>query len=223
MTENPLSGTMSDKKILTYNDVILLESDLTILKNPHFLNDRIIEFYFSHLTTSHPILLVPPSITFWIINCPDTDTLPDFLHPLNLPSKTLILFPVNNNDDVTLPEGGSHWSLLAFERTNNVFVHHDSFNGLNNNHAKRLYERVVGYLGGGMNMIQYVDTVRTPQQVNGYDCGVYVLAIAKEICGWFVERNEELWFKVVEERVTRSSVAGMRGEILELIRSLRGE
>ncbi|KAI3823492.1 hypothetical protein L1987_04930 [Smallanthus sonchifolius] len=94
----------ADEIILSYNDAVLRQSDLGILNGPYYLNDRIIEFYFSYLSSSHPsehILLVPPSIAFWIMNCPDTSSLKDFLQPLNLPSKKLIIFPVNNNDDVT--------------------------------------------------------------------------------------------------------------------------
>ncbi|XP_023749061.1 NEDD8-specific protease 1 [Lactuca sativa] len=220
---------MANEKILSYNDVILLQSDLTILKNPCFLNDRIIEFYFTHLSSLHSqqILFLPPSITFWITNCPDTDSLSDFLQPLNLPSKQLIFFPVNNNDDVAVAEGGTHWSLLVFFQTKNLFVHHDSFHGINNHHAKRLYKRVVSYATCDLDDTEtrYMEYVRTPQQVNGFDCGLYVLAIAKEICRWFDgdgnKNEDDLWFLFVKERVTSISVSGMRREILELIRSLR--
>ncbi|KAF5819316.1 putative Ulp1 peptidase [Helianthus annuus] len=216
----------ADEKILSYNDVVLRQSDLTILNGPYYLNDRIIEFYFSYLSSSHPsehILLVPPSITFWIMNCPDISSLNDFLQPLNLPSKQLIIFPVNNNDDVTAVEGGSHWSLLAFEKATNVFVHHDSYGGMNKNDAKRLYRTLVPYTGGSGS--RYVECESSPQQVTGYDCGLYVLAIAKEICDWFdgnSTKNEDLWFAKVEERVTPERVSGLRVEILELITSLRG-
>ena len=70
--------------ILSYNDVVLRRSDLDILSGPRFLNDRLIEFYFSYLTSCYPspyISLVPPSIAFWIMNCPDTRSLRDFIEP----------------------------------------------------------------------------------------------------------------------------------------------
>ncbi|KAK6926844.1 hypothetical protein RJ641_008563 [Dillenia turbinata] len=124
-----LFGTLMDKKILSYNDVVLRQSDLGILGGPFYLNDRIIEFYFSYLSScysSKEILLVPPSIAFWIANCPDTESLGGFLEPLKLSEKEVVIFPVNDNDDVSQAEGGSHWSLLAFNRTANDFVHHDS-------------------------------------------------------------------------------------------------
>lgn len=215
----------ADEKILSYNDVVLRRSDLDILSGPHFLNDRIIEFYFSYLTTSHSsqdILLVPPSISFWLTNCPNVDILKEFLAPLNLPDKKLIIFPVNDNEDVNEAEGGAHWSLLAFERDANVFVHHDSCGGMNARHAKRLYKTVLGFMGTSSSG-KYVECSSSPQQQNGYDCGLYVIAIASVISSWYTngefKEGDELWFSIVKERVTPNAVSKMQNEILVLIKN----
>lgn len=218
-----------DKKILSYNDVVLRKSDLDILGGPYYLNDRIIEFYFSYLCTRHPskdILLAPPSIAFWIMNCPDPESLNDFLEPLNLRDKKLVIFPVNDNNDVSKAEGGNHWSLLAFYREANVFVHHDSNKGMNKYHAKRLYKAVARFTGGSNSTSDpsYVECSESPQQVNGHDCGLYVTAIARTICSWFEQRKDfhgdGLWFSAVVEEISPSLVADMRNEILGLIKSL---
>ncbi|KAL5581176.1 hypothetical protein UlMin_013618 [Ulmus minor] len=224
-----MGGSNSDEKILSYNDVVLRREDLDILSGPNFLNDRIIEFYFSYLASSNPsddILLVPPSISFWITNFPDKDSLKDFVEPLNLPDKRLVLFPVNDNNDVSVAAGGSHWSLLVYERKTNLFVHHDSNGGMNKWQARKLYN-AVSYAATDA---KYIDFTDSPQQVNGYDCGLYVTAIARVICLWYNEhKNDEqvednvedyLWLSAVKEQVTPSAVARMRTEILELIRSL---
>ncbi|KAI4386033.1 hypothetical protein MLD38_004005 [Melastoma candidum] len=219
-----------DEMILSYNDVVLRRSDLHVLDGPRFLNDRIIEFYLTYLSTSRPsdqILMVSPSISFWIMNCPDKEGLRDFVEPLKLPSRNLVIFPVNNNDDVDVAEGGSHWSLLAFERNANVFVHHDSSKGINDLFATRLYKAVGGFLGNSADLgaePRYVKCSSSPQQQNGYDCGLYVLATAEVIHDWYRDSGsqdkESLWFSVVNERVTPSAVVRLRGEISELIRGL---
>ncbi|CAL5352853.1 unnamed protein product [Camellia sinensis] len=85
----------ADEKILSYNVVVLRRSDLDILSGPYFLNDRIIEFYFSYLPSCYPskeILLVSPSIAFCIANWPDIESLKDFVEPLNLSTKKLVIF-----------------------------------------------------------------------------------------------------------------------------------
>lgn len=57
-------------KILSYYDVILRESDLDILRGPHWLNDVIIHFYYEWLSRTklnqhpHAILLVPGAPTY---------------------------------------------------------------------------------------------------------------------------------------------------------------
>ncbi|PIA38666.1 hypothetical protein AQUCO_02700117v1 [Aquilegia coerulea] len=223
-----MNSSMSNEKILSYNDVVLRRSDLDILSGPHFLNDRIIEFYFSYLAScyaSEDILLVPPSISFWISNCPDIESLKDFVEPLKFPDKKMVIFPVNNNDDVSMAEGGSHWSLLAYERKKNVFVHHDSLASSNRCHAKRLYKGVVKFMGISDSKVDapFIDCTTSPQQMNGYDCGLYVTAIAKVICEWYVNgRSEDMdsWFTSLKTQITTSSVSNMRNEILLLIKGL---
>lgn len=218
---------MADDKILCYNDCVLRRSDLDILNGPYFLNDRIIEFCFSYLATSYPsndILLVPPSISFWIANCPDLESLREVVLPLRIPDKKVVIFPVNDNDDVTFAEGGSHWSLLAYVREKNEFVHHDSFSGSNSGHAKRLCNAVVRFTGisDSKSYDHFIDAT-TPQQRNGYDCGLYVTAIAKIICEWHLSGQSgigDLWYSALKTQVTTSRVSEMRNEILMLIKDL---
>lgn len=226
-----MAKNSEDEKILSYNDVVLRRSDLGILGGPNFLNDRIIEFYLSYLHSQYPspdILLVPPSISFWITNCPDAESLAEFVKPLNLPKKKMVIFPVNDNIDLTEAEGGNHWSLLAFERDANLYVHHDSFGGYNTRHAKRLYEAVAPHMESSSTAScgRFVEYSSTPQQKNGYDCGLYVLAIARAILFWYSSsgpKDEGLWFSSVEQEVTPSVIYGMREEILRLISSFKNE
>lgn len=229
-----MGSSKADEKILSYNDVVLRRSDLHILSGPYFLNDRVIEFYFSHLESTYPsddILLLPPSIAFWIGRCQDKESISCFVEPMKLGSMKLIIFPVNNNVDVTWAEGGSHWSLLAFDRNANIFVHHDSNGGTNSRHAKQLHQSVVDFVGCSGSKPKYVEHNRTPQQVNGYDCGLYVCAIARAICSWYTSRGskhddddndkeDDLWFSTMEELITPSAVAQLRSEILGLIQEL---
>ncbi|KAE8734802.1 NEDD8-specific protease 1 [Hibiscus syriacus] len=224
-----MGKSAADEMILSYNDIVLRGSDLEILSGPYYLNDRIIEFYFSLLSSSHSsqdILFVSPSIAFWITNCPDVDGLKDFLEPLKLPDKNFVLFPVNNNDDVGLAEGGSHWSLLVYYRSANVFVHHDSSQQMNKRHAMKLYKSVVGYISGSSSSgnDKYLECIDTPQQVNGYDCGLYVMATARIICSWYEssesKNDKDLWFSALKEQVTPLAVGELRKEILRMIKDL---
>ncbi|KMZ61955.1 Sentrin-specific protease [Zostera marina] len=221
--------------ILSYNDAILRTRDLDILRGPHFINDRIIEFYFSYLSTFHSlgddVLLVPPSISFWTTHCSDTKTLHDVLDPLHLPRKRLVIFTVNDNEDVCLQDGGTHWSLLVYDRKMNRSVHHDSLSRMkvNRPHAVRLLKAIQGEFLKTAGDVMFVEE-RTPEQRNGYDCGLYVMAIAKIICDWWCgqigssdDSKQERWVSNVMETVTSTSVDDFRTEILHLIKSLMEE
>ncbi|GAA0162053.1 protease [Lithospermum erythrorhizon] len=216
--------TSANEKILSYNDVVLRRSDLDILSGPYFLNDRIIEFYFSYLATCYPsedVLLIPPGITFWIKECPDITSLKDFLDPLQFSKRKLILFPVNDNDDVNEAGGGSHWSLLTFERDSNAFVHHDSSSlNMNRTPAKRICKAVLPYTA---EKATFLECSSTPKQTNGYDCGLYVSAIARVICKWHEKGGNRdtrnLWFADLDQ-ITPSVVSQLRNEILELIKNM---
>lgn len=216
-----------DDMILSYNDVVLRRSDLDILSGPYYLNDRLIEFYFSYLGSCYPspdISLVPPSIAFWIMNCSDTGSLRDFIEPLKLSEKKLVIFPINNNENLEQAEGGTHWSLLAYERNENVFVHHDSCGGLNSGHARRLFKAVMGLIGNSnSSKARYQECRDSPLQENGYDCGLYVAATARAICLWYQSElpRDRCWMSVVNDQVTSSAVTDLRSEMLRLIKSLQ--
>ncbi|GAV71925.1 Peptidase_C48 domain-containing protein, partial [Cephalotus follicularis] len=223
-----------DMEVLKYHHVTLRESELDILKGPRYLNDNIIDFYFAYLSScwqSDDILLVSPSISFWIAHCQESpDSLKGvLLSDLNMRDKQLIVFPVNDNGDLSRADGGNHWSLLVYYKKTNMFVHHDSFDGMNTNVAMKFYHKIKSLFGSGG---EYGDSILssgpTPQQSNNYDCGLYVIAIARVICQWYMVLStstcnyddDDLWFSYVEDNVSDSVEFSMRTEILNLIEEL---
>lgn len=130
------------EEALSYGGVVLRRSDLDLLKGPHFLNDCLIEFYFNYLSNnSHhqlgddkhhsslskdDILLVPPTLSFWLANSEDSESLKEFEESNEVLKKQVVIFTVNNNRNVGENDGGTHWSLLVFYRKSNTFVHYDS-------------------------------------------------------------------------------------------------
>lgn len=117
-----------------------------------------------------------------------------------------MIFPVNNS--------GIHWSLLVYYRDSDYFIHHDSMKGLNHWEASRLYRAVKEHVRPTSKKRRlypdrfYADedpvfrAALTPQQTNGYDCGLYVMAIAKVICQWYCNDDPDkrvTWIQEVEE------------------------
>jgi sentrin-specific protease 8 len=244
---------MENEEVLTYKDFVLRRTDLDVLGGPCYLNDQIIGFYFSYLTSlvkSEDILLVPASVSFWLANCGDKESAKACAEDLKLSEKCLVLFAVNDNDDLSGGESGSHWSTMAYYRNMNAFVHHDSMEGVNNLNALKLFDAVKAFMGSAESSSTKLSKSRnkkkkdkgaasksvgapsaepcflegpTPQQSNGYDCGLYVLAISRTISQWYSSKHnakEDNWFSALNEQVTASMELKMRTEVLKLIEEL---
>ncbi|KAJ1273659.1 hypothetical protein BS78_05G001500 [Paspalum vaginatum] len=226
------SSEEGEERVLSHGDVVLIRSDLAILRGPRFINDRIIAFYLAHLSAGlrqggdGDLLLLPPSIPYLLSNLPDPASVAAVAEPLRLASRRLVLLPVNDNPDASVPEGGSHWTLLVLDNAAAPrFVHHDSLPGAPNlPAAARLADALRPLLlpSDSRRRKVAVPLVEgpTPKQRNGYDCGVYVMAIARAICGWWENRRGGDWFEAVTREVDADSVRAMRADLLQLIDDL---
>jgi len=228
------SNSEGEERVLSYGDVVLIRSDLAILRGPCFINDRIIAFYFAHLSASlqedDDLLLLPPSIPYLLSNLPDSVAVAAVADPLRLASRRLVLLPVNDNPDASIADGGSHWTLLILNNATSPsaprFVHHDSLPGAPNLPvAARLADALRPLLSGSDSKRDTVPLIEgpTPRQTNGYDCGVYVMAIARALCAWWNNgqyHREGDWFQAVRRDVDAHSVKAMRADLLQLINTL---
>lgn len=145
-----------------------------------------------------------------------------------------MLLAVSDNEDVDRAGGGSHWSLLAFDRRSNAFWHVDSApgGGRNRGAARMLAgalsplvrDRRAAAAGGGVEVRHpaFEEVEGAPRQDNGYDCGVYVMACARAVCeSWSADpAGLAAALPRLREAVTPAAVAALRREALGLIRDL---
>ncbi|KAL9091636.1 MAG: hypothetical protein Q9165_004712 [Trypethelium subeluteriae] len=115
------------------------------------------------------IVLLRPSMSFMLRQTRDPLTLKDALP--NFTRTTHIFLPINDARDVTIAEGGSHWSLLVVSVVDRVAFHYDSLRPTNSQEALISSEKL-GILVG--KELKFVDLSESPQQENGSDCGVFV-------------------------------------------------
>ncbi|KAL8096547.1 NEDD8-specific protease 1-like [Apium graveolens] len=70
----------------------------------------------------------------------------------------------------------------------------------------------------------FTECETAPQQQNGYDCGLYVLAIARAICQWSSqEHNRTDMISTIEKNVDYSVEMKMRSEVLEIIQEISAD
>ncbi|KAH7364117.1 hypothetical protein BKA65DRAFT_490453 [Rhexocercosporidium sp. MPI-PUGE-AT-0058] len=164
-----------DDAYLSYYDIRLTKEDVDTLKND-WLTDNTIAFWEEYLEreelrkypSSH-IVLLRPSMAFMLMQTPDPLTLKDALP--NFTRTTHIFLPINDARNVSVAEGGSHWSLLLVSVIDGVAFHYDSLSPSNYNEAMLATNKISILLGRPLRFMNLDDS---PQQENSSDCGVYV-------------------------------------------------
>jgi sentrin-specific protease 8 len=157
-------------------------------------------------------------MTFLLMKEPDMRqvcaALPDFQRV------THIFLPINDNRNVSVAEGGSHWSLLLVSVLDNVAFHYDSLGGANYQEANYCTKKLVQVLNRPLRFINLEDC---PQQENGSDCGVFVCLLMRHL---LVKR---LLCANAREKVSMSMGGKMvdsyggRKEMMRIIENLRKE
>jgi sentrin-specific protease 8 len=209
----------ANRLLLNFQDAVLYEYDLELLESPiAWLNDNIIHFALKCLQQRHapaPIHFMDPAvISFLMHQCTDDEDLLEFMEGnATLLQARRILCPIN---DGHIPSeqwqrcSGTHWSLLIIEQSNGGNVHYyhwTSVKGSNARAAQAVADKLAVIFQN--NATPTVVECASPQQVNGYDCGLHVLAAAE--------------FLAPLESLHPNSLLGHNTDLLELRRQLEVE
>ncbi|KAL6847222.1 hypothetical protein ACP4OV_023075 [Aristida adscensionis] len=171
------------------SNVGIYAADLESLGDGQFVSDGIIKFAFQKLMSKlhdsaiNNVHLIDPAISFFICTAKEKD-LTTTLDFLQFSDRGLHLFAVNNNVNLDSADGGTHWSLLVFDKlslNSQRFTHFDSAGGSNLQFAHRLAQRIAPDVE--------ITEGQTPQQSNSTDCGCYVISFATSICNWFLRKK----------------------------------
>lgn len=187
---------------------------MDLLTGPYWLNSDVISFYFHHLQTvtfrnAEKLIFIQPILTQLVKA--GTGSASSYLDPLNVASKDLLLFALNNH--MGSNEGGLHWSLVAYSRSDNAFYSFDSKGTFNLDSAKLLVkELAVALRCPAARLIQ----VRCRQQGNGYDCGVWVIAHAEQVGLYFLAHGTLRNIPQLEADLAKLK----RREVLDLVTEL---
>ncbi|KAK9457632.1 hypothetical protein V1511DRAFT_179123 [Dipodascopsis uninucleata] len=164
---------------LEYYDVSVYKSDFDNLRDDEWLNDNNLTFWYEFLERSqlnkspeNRIVLLRPSMVFLLAQSQNPLELKTVLPDLQ--GAAYIFCPINNNEDVNLAEGGSHWSLLVINVATCHGYYYDTLENINIREAEHVAKRLGPLLGGISIKLR---PIATPQQTNGSDCGVLVCMI----------------------------------------------
>eukprot|EP00934_Nitzschia_sp_Nitz4_P002309 Nitzschia sp. Nitz4//scaffold3_size479765//4345//5043//NITZ4_000004-RA/size479765-processed-gene-0.36-mRNA-1//1//CDS//3329550470//2309//frame0 len=223
-----------DHLVLNFQDAVLYGSDLALIESKTaWLNDACIHFYFTVLRTltddNNVILFDPSVISFFMHQCVDHDEVEDFVSSTVFPSVGRVFVPINDNmsydADWQTPFGGSHWTLLLITLSHGnkyEFWHFDSFQNSGNHKAAssvatKLATHFLKLHPSTVNVVQ----AKTPQQRNGHDCGIHVLAATEAFLSINSDSIDE-YVVALEQLVSNSRDLGsnMRQKIAAKVEEL---
>ena len=190
------SAFRDDDLVVNFEDAVIYGADLAILESPTaWLNDACINFFLtllqSRISKDEAVFLDPSVMSFFMHQCVDEDDIADFRSGFRYPQNGKLVIPINDNMSTSsswaTPGGGAHWSLLVLILLNGApqkFVHFDSVKGSANASAalevaQKLCDTVLRSSQPGQTA-DFVNAL-TPQQKNGFDCGLYMLTCAEVV------------------------------------------
>ncbi len=126
--------------LVSFRESTLYQEDLDAIKHG-WLTSNSIDFFFCLLQERHEpknVLLVSPATVFLALMSSSVEDAAEITESLDFAKAETLLFPLNNQTDMTSSDG-SHWSLLTFDRKANRFVHLDSMRGNNRKVAVKAF------------------------------------------------------------------------------------
>lgn len=218
------SMSSCDPVVLSYENSLLRQSDVELLNIPNWLNDNIIAFWFEYLENDvykdHKKSLgfvCPQVVQYLKFGLPED--VKNTIEELELDKKQYVLFPVNDCRAQTVP-GGTHWSLLVYNASENLFEHYDSYPGSCNLPVAESLAKVLAMFLRGASKCGHsplIQEMPCTQQSNTYDCGMHVICNAEGLCKMYIARDK----RPLNDIVPSSVVARSREKLKDIIYSLR--
>ncbi|XP_059144786.1 sentrin-specific protease 8-like [Physella acuta] len=208
-----------DDIVLSFGDSLLRKSDLDLLMEPNWINDKIITFCFEYYEkeqfnhSADRIALISPSIA-QLMRFATVEDLAVLLEPLHLPSKQYVFVAINDNADPS-QVGGTHWSLMVYVKSKQEFQHFDALKGSNQAIARKFVDKLQPFVQAPRGKLKFIE-MDCPQQTNSFDCGMYLIAMTEHLIKEFCE-----CFSVsLTEVVNQDSIQRKRKQVTDLIHEL---
>eukprot|EP00039_Didymoeca_costata_P024112 m.9304 g.9304 ORF g.9304 m.9304 type:complete len:216 (-) comp4040_c0_seq1:889-1536(-) len=206
----------TERKVV-FEQSVLLETDIQLLEGPYWINDTVLGFmfeYYQHKTFCEDksvLFLDPPTTQLIALWRESPAILGEIIAELHINQKELVFLPVNDSD---APEsaGGTHWALVVLDTRNRVCTLYDSMGG---NGMVRKTSNIARMLSEACHLGKLSVCVKedAPKQTNGYDCGMFVAAVAKFLC---TARKSQQSL----ESVTPEIITNLRSEFVNILNTL---
>jgi sentrin-specific protease 1 len=170
-------SSRTNKIIVSNFQIDILVSDLKTLSNGQWLNDNIIDFYLNLIMANNPKVYGWTTHFYSTLQSKGYQGVARWAkrRKLNLFEKDLIIIPINILN--------THWALALIDNSQYSITYYDSLTSSGN---RRVLEILQDYMKQeakrlSVNIPDYelIANGNSPQQTNGYDCGVFTCTNAR--------------------------------------------
>lgn len=170
-------------EINTLKDNIIALESRSSWSTDKWVDDSVLSSYFSAIEKSinrNDILFLGPSVTL-TIRFSSPDTCMEILKLTTFNKCKFVFLCLSDCSAADRDDGGSHWSLLFLDITDNKAYHFDSMQSMNNKTAL--------IVAKNLGVTSQVIEMPCIQQKDTFECGIHVLANTKYIAYHYCTRN----------------------------------
>ena len=197
-TNMPPATTQRSETLTTIGGVPISLADRRSLDYGKKVTCTIISLYMKQAEIlyeleKNKILLLQPAVV-QLLQLYGREDVKEQKKQLNMANYDWIFFPVSDRKDTMDGDGGSHLSLMIFNKKDHRFLHFDPLRGLNKRSALELMTNLLdcdSVTSDENNLYRLPDFEEAfcTKQKNGFDCGPYIIGYMEEAIAIITEGN----------------------------------
>ena len=180
---------VSEKCLISCGGANLNQVDIESLEGKGLVTDEIILFFMQAILEymksqiGDKVSVVGPNVAYLIQKELDKRVIDSQKKEINQNDHDWVIYPINDKDDPEKGDGGSHWCLIVYNRSDNLFLYFDPIKGMNAKNAKALHLNIIDdnsyqshdNAGRLCHYLPPLVEVNCQRQTNGYDCGIFIM------------------------------------------------
>lgn len=190
----------SSQHIVSAFSIDITTKDLQTLADRQWLNDNVIDFYLNLVTELTQLVYCWTTHFFTTLKKNGYKGVARWAkrRKINLMDMNTVVVPINSMN--------THWSVAVIDNVEKTIGYYDSLSSGGNLHAVRLLEQYMQSEADRLNVpgqkYSLQPSLKTPQQQNGFDCGVFTCTVAK-----FIAQKAPLQFSQKDMHTIRRRMA----------------
>ena len=180
---------VNEKSLISCGGANLHQADIESLEDKGLVTDEIILFFMQAILEymksqiGDKVSVVGPNVAYLIQKQHDKREIESQKKGINLKEHDWVFYPINDKNDPEKGDGGTHWCLMVYNRSDNLYLYFDPIKGMNVKNAKALHLNIIDVnsyqshdnTGRLCHYLPPLVEVNCQRQTNSFDCGTFIM------------------------------------------------